>query len=161
MTTMRTPRPLLPCLLLSLLLACAATPLWAQQPGPPSLPPPSGSQAAWPAWEQLTAEQREVLLTQLRERWNADPGQRQKMMEHARRWRDMTPQQREQARQGMRRYEDMSPQQREQARALFEHMRGLPPAQRRALHDTWKNMTAQQRQDWVRAHPPQRDDDPD
>jgi hypothetical protein len=73
----------------------------------------------------------------------------------------MSPQQRAQARQGVRRYEGMSPQQREEARALFDHMRDLPPSQRKQLRDAWKSMTPQQRQDWVRTHPPARNDDPD
>lgn len=147
---------------MSLLLgaALAAPTLAAQErPGPP--PSSSRAQTQWPAWEQLTAEQRDVLVSQLRERWNADPAQRPRMMEHAKRWHDMTPQQREQARQGMRRYEGMTPQQRQEARALFDHMRGLPPPQRKQLRDAWKNMTPQQRQEWVRAHPPARNDDLD
>lgn len=147
-------------LIVPVLLAALAGPAWAQQhaPAAPGVP---DRQAQWPAWEQLSPAQRELLVAPLRERWNADPGQRARMMEHARRWHEMTPQQREQARQGMRRYQGMSPQQREQARALFEHMRTLPPSQRKQLREAWKGMTPQQRQAWVRAHPPGKDQDPE
>lgn len=148
-------------LIVPVLLAALAWPAWAQQQRPQAPPQMPDRQAQWPVWDQLSAAQRELLVAPLRERWNTDPGQRARMMEHAQRWRDMTPQQREQARQGVRRYQGMSPQQRQQARALFDHMHTLPPSQRKQLRDTWKNMTPQQRQEWVRTHPPMKDDDPD
>ncbi len=115
----------------------------------------ASAQAAPPAWEQLSAAQREVLIAPLRDRYNSAPApQRQKMLRHAERWQAMSPEQRDQARKGMRRFEHMSPEQREQARALFGAMRGLPPAQRDALRERWRAMTPEQRRQWVRENPP-------
>jgi hypothetical protein len=107
-----------------------------------------------PAWEQLSAQQREMLIAPVRERWNSDPAQRQRMLEHAQRWQDMSPEQRKLARKGMRRFEGMNPQQRHEARALFEHMVKLSPEQRKQLRAEWKRMSPEQRRAWVEANPP-------
>ncbi len=122
----------------SLLLGTTAA---AQTPATPA--------ATLPEWDQLTPQQREVLVAPLRDRWNSDAGSRQRMLDHAQRWKDMSPQQREQARKGMRRFERMNPEQREQARALFMRMRGMPPEQREQLRQQWKQMTPEQRQRWM------------
>lgn len=107
-----------------------------------------------PEWDRLTPQQREALIAPVRERWNNDPGDRPRMLEHAQRWRSMTPEQRKQARKGMRRFEGMSPRQREEARALFDRMKGLPPEQRNKLRDEWKAMTPEQRRAWVQKNAP-------
>lgn len=134
MTTMK------PQLALILLLACASTPLAAQQ-------------SPLPEWEKLSAQQRDALLAPTRERWNAaPPEQRQRMYERATRWQALTPEQRQQARTGMHRFENMSPQQREQTRVLFQQMRQMTPAQREQLRQQWRQMTPQQRKDWVERH---------
>lgn len=115
--------------------------------------------APLPAWDQLTAEQRELLLAPVRERWNrSDADRRAHMLEHARRWQSMTPEQRERARHGMKRWRDLPPAQRHQARALFEHTRAMPEAERKAMIKRWKAMTPEQREAWVKAHPPSRED---
>ena len=152
-----------PLLLLLLALCSVTATAQDRRPPPPPPPPPGdkGPQQNWPAWDQLTAQQRDVLVSQLRDRWNDDPSRRGRMMDHAQRWQRMSPQQRDQAKRGMERYERMSPEQRDQARALFDRMRTLPPAQRKQLRDQWDAMTPQQREDWVRAHPPSPEDDPD
>lgn len=111
---------------------------------------------ALPAWDQLTAEQRELLLAPVRERWNrSEPAKRAHMLEHARRWQTMTPEQREHARHGMKRWRDLPPEKRQQARALFEYTRDLPEAERKAMIQRWKAMTPEQRKAWVDANPPQ------
>ena len=130
--------------LLALLAAAFTTPAFASDP-------PS---AALPAWEQLSAAQREQLIAPVRERWNAEPEQRARMLRHAQRWQQMTPGQRREARHGMRRWEHLNPEQRTQMRALYERMRGLTPEQRSALKRQWKQMTPEQRSDWVQANPP-------
>jgi hypothetical protein len=109
---------------------------------------------ALPEWDRLSAQQREVLLAPLRERWNSEPAQRTRMLEHAQRWQDMTPEQRRQARKGMRRFEGMAPEQRHEARALFHHMRALDPEQRKQLRAQWRGMTPDQRRAWVERNPP-------
>lgn len=132
-------------LLLAFVLAAAPFAAMAQSTTPASLP----------AWDQLTTEQRELLLAPVRERWNrSQPEQRGEMLEHARRWQSMTPEQRRHARHGAKRWRDMPPEKREQARALFEYIRPLPEAERKAMVERWKAMTPEQRKAWVEAHPP-------
>lgn len=109
---------------------------------------------ALPEWDKLSVQQREALLAPVRERWNSEPGQRARMLEHAQRWRSMTPEQRGQARKGMRRFEGMDPQQRQDARALFERMQELTPEQRVQLREQWKGMTPEQRRTWMQQNPP-------
>ena len=132
--------------LLAWLLALAPLSAFAQQPP---------AAAALPAWDQLSAEQRELLLGPVRDRWNRSaPEDRRDMLDHARRWQSMTPEQREHARHGMKRWRGMPPEKREEARALFEHIRPLPDAERKAMLERWKAMTPEQRKAWVEAHPP-------
>ena len=107
-----------------------------------------------PDWDKLTPQQREVLIAPVRERWNSDPDQRPRMLEHAQRWKDMSPDQRKQARKGMRRFEHMNPQQRQEARALFEQMKKLSPEQRKELREDWRRMTTEQRRSWVEKNAP-------
>ncbi|MET0717738.1 MAG: DUF3106 domain-containing protein [Pseudoxanthomonas sp.] len=107
-----------------------------------------------PEWDRLTPQQREALVAPVRERWNNDPSDRQRMLEHAQRWQNMTPEQRKQARKGMRRFEGMNPRQREEARALFERMKALPPEQREKLREEWRAMTPEQRRAWVQKNAP-------
>ena len=115
----------------------------------------SSAPAALPAWEQLSAEQRELLLAPVRERWNRSPPEdRREMLDHARRWQSMTPEQREHARHGMKRWRGMPPEKREEARALFDHMRDLPESERKAMVERWKVMTPEQRKAWLDTHPP-------
>ncbi|MCR6686266.1 DUF3106 domain-containing protein [Pseudoxanthomonas sp.] len=119
-------------------------------------PPPAAQEAAaksLPAWEQLSPEQRELLIGPLRERWNAAPGERVRMLEHARRWRDLPPDERERARRGARRFEQMSPEQRDRARAIFHQTRGMSEEQRRDFMQRWERMTPAQRSEWLRTHP--------
>lgn len=108
-----------------------------------------------PEWDKLTPQQREALIAPVRERWNSDPDDRPRMLEHAQRWKSMTPEQRQQARKGMRRFEGMTPRQREEARVLFIRMKDLPPEQRRKLREDWKNMTPEQRRVWIQKNAPQ------
>lgn len=108
-----------------------------------------------PEWDKLTPQQREALIASVRERWNSEPADRPRMLEHAQRWKSMTPEQRQQARKGMRRFEGMNPRQREEARVLFLRMKDLPPEQRKKLRDDWKNMTPEQRRAWLQKNAPE------
>ncbi len=109
--------------------------------------------APLPEWDSLSSAQRDALLAPLRERWNANPGERARLLERARRWQAMPDATRERAHHGMNRFEKLSPVGREHARALFHAMRGMDPEQRKALKEQWRGMTPQQRNDWVKAHP--------
>lgn len=123
-------------------MAAAQTPPAQRGPGQ-SMPEP-------PEWERLSAAQREAVIAVVRERWNSNPRQRARMLQHAERWQRMTPEQRRSARHGQRRWEQMTPEQRKQARAAFERGRDLPPAERAALREQLKAMTPEQRREWLR-----------
>lgn len=105
-----------------------------------------------PEWERLSPAQRDALIMVMRERWNAQPEQRTRMLQHAERWQQMTPEQRKRAQKGQRRWEQMSPEQRKQARAKFDLGQDLPPEQRAALREQLKAMTPDQRREWLRKH---------
>ena len=107
----------------------------------------------YPEWDRLTPAQREALVAPLRERWNANPDERARMIERAQRWKTMPRDQRDHARHGMQRWEDMSPEQRVEARALFHAMRGMEKPQRKAFLAEWRQKTPQQKSEWVKAHP--------
>jgi len=126
-------------------------------------PSPSGAetprQAPQPAWENLDPAQRELLVAPLRDRWDSNPEDRQKMLDRASRWQQLSPEERQRARRGMDRWTHMSPEQREAARALYSHMRTLDPEARSTLKRQWKRMSAEERRNWVQDHPaPARED---
>nr|AGW45533.1 hypothetical protein [uncultured bacterium Lac36W] len=133
--------------LASLLLALlCATPAFAQE---------TTRAATHPAWEQLGTAERDLLTAPVRERWNSNPGERARMLEHARRWQAMTPEQRQRAHHGMKRWSHMDPDKRAEARALFGKMRHMSPEQRKVLREQWHAMTPEQRKAWIEANPPQ------
>ena len=138
---------------LALSLLCSA-PAFAQNapaaPAKHATPTPARS---YPAWEQLSVAEREMLVAPVRERWNGNPDARARMMEHAQRWQTMTPEQRQRAHRGMKRWGHMSPEQREQTRALFGELRKLTREQRQELRAKWKAMTPAEREAWIKAHP--------
>jgi hypothetical protein len=47
----------------------------------------------------------------------------------------------------------MSPEQRSEARALFHAMRGMDKEQRKVFLAQWRQKSAQQKADWLKAHP--------
>lgn len=134
----------------------------------------SAADDALPAWEQLTQAQRDELIAPMRERWNANPGERARMLERARRWHAMPPALRERAHRGMKRWERMDPARRAEMQALFERTRDMPrpqkreayalfhamrdmsPAQRDALAKRWAAMTPAERARWMRENAPPR-----
>ena len=113
--------------------------------------PPTATQ--YPEWDKLTPAQRDALITPLRERWNANPDERARMIERAQRWTTMPRDQRDRARHGMQRWEHMSPDQRGEARALFHVMRGMAREERKAFLAEWRQKSPQQRAEWLQAHP--------
>lgn len=108
---------------------------------------------AMPAWEQLTPAQRELLIAPVRDRWNREPDKRPQFMAYAQRWKTMPAPQQDRARRGIDRWEGMSPEQREHARAMFHAMRGMDKEARHAFMAQWRQMTPQQRNEWLRTHP--------
>ena len=109
--------------------------------------------ATLPDWDKLSPAQRDALIAPLRERWNSNPGERARMLERAQRWKAMPEEKRDRARHGMQRWEHMSPEKRDEARALFHAMRGMETERRKAVLAAWRQMTPQQRADWLQAHP--------
>jgi hypothetical protein len=140
-----------PALALSLL--CGAPAFAQTAPAAPSKQATSTPARSYPAWEQLSVAEREMLVAPVRERWNSNPAARARMMDHAQRWQTMTPEQRQRAHRGMKRWGHMSPEQRKQTRALFSEMRKLTPEQRQELRAKWKTMTPAEREAWIKAHP--------
>ena len=114
----------------------------------------SNATQSLPEWDKLTPQQREALIAPVRERWNSDVEQRPRMLEHAQRWNTMTPDQRKQAHKGMRRFEGMNPRQREEARVLYVHMVKLSPEERQKLRTDWKQMSPEQRREWMQKNAP-------
>ena len=107
----------------------------------------------YPDWDQLTPAQRDALVAPLRERWNRNPDERARMIERAQRWQAMPAEKRDRARHGMQRWEHMSPEQRGDARALFHAIRGMDKDKRKLFLAEWRKKTAQQKADWLKAHP--------
>lgn len=114
---------------------------------------PAAATRTYPAWEQLSVAEREMLIAPVRERWNSNPQSRARLMDHAQRWQTMTPEQRRKAHHGMKRWGHMTPEQRTQSRALFGEMRNMTPEQRQELRAKWKAMTPAEREAWIKAHP--------
>ncbi len=106
-----------------------------------------------PEWDQLTSAQRDELIAPLRDHWNSSPDERTRLYERAHRWKAMPTDTRQRAHQGMQRWEKMSPEQRQHAQALFHAMRQMDEGERKAFLARWQVMNAQQRSEWVTAHP--------
>jgi hypothetical protein len=123
-------------------LALCATPAFAQ----------AQDNQALPAWEQLSDADREALVAPIRDRWNANPDQRARLMHHAKRWKGMTPEERRHVRHGMKRWAHLDPEKRDRARVLFGEMRKMTREQRRELRAHWKAMTPAERDAWIEAH---------
>jgi hypothetical protein len=114
---------------------------------------PATAATQYPEWDQLTQAQRDAIVAPLRERWNSNPAERARMLERAQRWKAMPRDQRDRARHGMQRWEHMSPEQRDEARALFHAMRGMDKEQRKVFLAQWRQKSAQQKAEWLKAHP--------
>lgn len=118
----------------------------------PALPATAGDPPL-PEWERLTEAQRALLVAPVRERWNAEPEARARMLRHAQRWQQLTPEQRRHAHRGMKRWSHLTPEQRERARAIFSRIRDLPEAERRQWREQWRQMTPEQRRAWLEQAP--------
>ena len=114
-----------------------------------ALPVHAQFEGSLPDWDRLSPAQRETLVSPLRERWNASPEKRAKMLHHAEHWGAMSPQQRAQARNGVDRFQNMTPDQREQARTAYERFRGMAPQDKRALRQRLRAMMPEQRAAWL------------
>lgn len=128
---------------LSLAVWLVSTSAQAQNTKPESLPD----------WEQLSPAQRELLIAPTRDRWNREPEKRQQFLEYAKRWQSMPSPERSHARRGMERWENMSPEQRNEARAIYHATRSMSKDERRDFFEKWRQMSLQQRTEWLKNHP--------
>ena len=104
-----------------------------------------------PDWDRLSPAQRELLVAPIRDRWNANPGSRERMLSHATRWKSMTPEQRAQARRGMSRWQGMSPAERARAQQAFKRFRQMSPEEKQAMREKLRAMTPEQRREWLKS----------
>jgi len=112
------------------------------------------AQTPLPDWEHLTAEQREHLTAPLRDRWDsASPEQRARMLARAGRWQQMAPEERTRISATIGRWQNLPPGRRHELHALFHHLRTLGESERDAFMARWTAMSAEQREQWARAHP--------
>ena len=151
------PGPIWRAAALLVLIALSTAPAFAQSATasrPTTRPATVATPAALPNWDRLSSAQREQLIAPVRQRWEAEPAQRARMLERAGDWQRMTPDQRQRAHRGVKRWEHLNPEQRAQMRALFGQMHGLSPERRSALKAQWRQMTPEQRRVWAAAHPP-------
>lgn len=109
------------------------------------------SAATLPDWDHLSASQRELLIAPIRDRWNANPDARDRMLGHASRWKSLTPEQRAQARRGMERWQGMSPAERARAHEAFKRFRQMSPEEKKAMREKLRAMTPEQRRAWLRS----------
>ena len=121
--------------------------------GPALAAPARADEPDLPDWDQLSVEQQQQLTAPLRARWNAEPHERARMLDHAKRWETLTPGQRRHAHHGMERWQHMSTEQRVEARALYAKMRSLDPDARNLFKEQWQAMTPEQRKVWVEENP--------
>ena len=107
-----------------------------------------------PAWDQLTPAQRDALSAPVKERWNASPEHRAKMLERATKWSSMTPEQRALAAKGRSKFHKMSPEAQNATRAVFYKAQSFKDkTERKTFLDGLRKMTPEQRAAWVKANP--------
>ena len=125
------------------LLLCLAVPTVQARPAVPGL-------AAAPTWGQLTPKQQTDLAWLERDWDRMPPERRARIIRRWERWQGLSPDEQQRLREGRRNFRELSPQQREAMRESFRALRALPPAEQQRLRALWRNMTPQQRREWLR-----------
>ena len=106
----------------------------------------TGDAGSGPAWNSLSASQREALAP-LAKDWDAlDANRKQKWLEISGRYPSMSPAKRERLQQRMGDWARMTPEQRTQARANFQQSKGLSAAERQAQWQAYQSLSPQERQ---------------
>ncbi len=109
--------------------------------------PPPGVRV--PAWRELGAQQQQDLAP-FAERWDRMPAWRRvQILERYQHWSRLPPERQAQVRAGERNFRQMSPAQRERMRSAFRALRALPPGEQQRLRVIWRDMSPQQRRDWL------------
>ena len=128
--------------LLSLFLLCAAGAAQAR----PALHGPVTA----PSWGQLSPRQ-QADLSWLERDWDGMPAERRaRILKRWERWQGLPPDQQRRLREGRRNYREMSPRQREHMRESFRALRQLPPEEQQRLRALWRDMTPEQRREWLK-----------
>lgn len=117
----------------------------------------TGSEEPLPEWDQLSREQRSILITPVRDQWNLNPKERARILKHAERWKSMSADEREQAEQGRRRFEQLTPEQRQRARSLYHITKHWTEEERQRFNEKWKRLSDEQQDEWIRRHSPRED----
>lgn len=110
-------------------------------------------------WNELTTEQRQLLLKAQEERWNTMPAERQqRMLEGIERWQKMSPQERERIRSEREKFRAMPPDERTQLRERHQQrhkaIENLPPEQQQRLRECKRRKQAGEAVDCAAFLPP-------
>lgn len=132
-------------LLLAICLAAAAP---AQSR--PMLPRPLPAAEGVPSWAELSPRQQADLVL-LKPRWDRmPPAKRARVLERWQRWQQVPPERRQALREGRRNFASLSPRQREGMRESLRALRRLPPQEQQRLRALWRDMSPEQRREWLR-----------
>ena len=112
-------------------------------------------------WEHLSESDRAALIAPIRERWKrSSPERRSQMLDRAKRWQAMSPEQRQLARDGARRYHRADSENKKRMREVFQHIKQLPPAEREKIIALWRQLTPEQRREWMQRGGPGKSEAP-
>jgi hypothetical protein len=148
--------------LLSMSLCLVASVGVAQQNAPPAeaapAPRPWGSlspqqqqllQKYQGNWSGLPAE-RQQALARGSQRWlSMTPEQRAGAQQRFSQWRAMPPEQRQLLRQRWQQFKSLPPEQQQRVRENFQRFRQMPPERRMELRRQWRQMSPEQRHNFV------------
>ena len=136
---------LAPALLAATLLAAPSGARAHQEPRRVAIP--QGVRV--PAWHELTPTQQRDLAA-FAGRWDGLPASRRvAILERWQRWQSVPPEQRETLRRGERNFQSMSPPLRAQMRRSLAAIAELPPDEQRRLRRIWRELSPQQRREWL------------
>jgi len=113
----------------------------------PPAPAGAGTQAGGPRWNDLTAQQRQVLAP-LANDWNSiDDRGKERWLGVAGRFHKLPPEEQQRANQRMVEWSKMTPQQRSQARLNFQETRDVPKEERQARWEQYQALPEDQKRE--------------
>ena len=102
-----------------------------------------------PSWHELTPTQQRDLAP-FADRWDGLPASRRvAILERWQRWQSVPPAQRETLQRGERNFLSLSPRLREQMRRSLAAVAELPPEEQRRLRRLWRELSPQERRQWL------------
>jgi hypothetical protein len=139
----------------------------------PAGPTPGGAAAAAPqSWQSLSPQQQQVLkgfqgkwdslppekqqsLAKGSQRWlSMTPEQRGGAEQRFKQWRELPPEQRQQLRQRWHDFKSLPPEQQQRVREQYQRFRQMPPERRQELRRQWRQMSPEQRRNFIGKLPP-------